>query len=54
MEENPSVASVISRGDPMIFVERPISAVLLVMTLGVVATIVLPQIRRTRVEAFPE
>jgi hypothetical protein len=28
--------------------------VLLAMTLGVVATIVLPQIRRTRVEAFPE
>jgi putative tricarboxylic transport membrane protein len=54
MEENLRRSLVISRGDPMIFVERPISAVLLVMTLGVVATIVLPQIRRTRVEAFPE
>jgi putative tricarboxylic transport membrane protein len=54
MEENLRRSLVISRGDPMIFVERPISAVLLAMTLGVVATIVLPQIRRTRVEAFPE
>jgi putative tricarboxylic transport membrane protein len=54
MEENLRRSLVISRGDPMIFIERPISAVLLAMTLGVIATIVLPQIRRTRVEAFQE
>jgi putative tricarboxylic transport membrane protein len=54
MEENLRRSLVISRGDPMIFFERPISAVLLVMTLGVVAMIVLPQFRRTREEAFQE
>jgi TctA family transporter len=54
MEENLRRSLVISRGDPMIFLERPISAVLLAMTLGVVAMIVLPQFRRTREEAFQE
>ena len=45
MEENLRRSLVLSRGDPMIFLERPISAVLLVMTLVVIAMIVLPQIR---------
>jgi putative tricarboxylic transport membrane protein len=45
---------VMSRGDPLIFVERPISAVLLVATLFVVALIVLPQFRRTREQAFQQ
>ena len=54
MEENLRRSLVISRGDPMIFLERPISAVLLAMTLGVVALIVLPQFRKTRQEAFQE
>jgi TctA family transporter len=54
MEENLRRSLVLSRGDPMIFLERPISAVLLAMTLAVVAVIVLPQIRRTREEAFQE
>jgi putative tricarboxylic transport membrane protein len=54
MEENLRRSLVLSRGDPMIFLERPISAVLLAMTLAVVVMIVLPQIRRTREEAFQE
>jgi putative tricarboxylic transport membrane protein len=54
MEENLRRSLVLSRGDPMIFLERPISAVLLAMTLAVIAMIVLPQIRRTREEAFQE
>ena len=32
MEENLRRSLVLSRGDPMIFIERPISAVLLAMT----------------------
>jgi putative tricarboxylic transport membrane protein len=55
MEENLRRSLVISRGDPMVFLERPISAILLVTTLVVVfALIVLPQFRRTREEAFQE
>jgi TctA family transporter len=54
MEENLRRSLVLSRGDPMIFLERPISAVLLAMTLAVVVVIVLPQIRRTREQAFQE
>jgi TctA family transporter len=55
MEENLRRSLVISRGDPMVFFERPISAVLLATTVVVVlALIVLPQFRQTRKEAFQE
>jgi TctA family transporter len=55
MEENLRRSLVLSRGDPMVFLERPISAVLLATTvLLVLALIVLPQLRRTRQEAFQE
>ncbi|MEX2127493.1 MAG: tripartite tricarboxylate transporter permease [Xanthobacteraceae bacterium] len=54
MEENLRRSLVISRGDPMVFFERPISAVLLAMTLAVILLIVLPQFRKTREEAFQE
>ncbi|MBO0765903.1 MAG: tripartite tricarboxylate transporter permease, partial [Hyphomicrobiaceae bacterium] len=55
MEENLRRSLVLSRGDPMVFIERPISAVLLAMTvLMVLALIVLPQLRRSREEAFQE
>jgi TctA family transporter len=55
MEENLRRSLVISRGDPIIFVERPISATLLATTVVIVlALIVLPQFRRTRKEAFQE
>jgi TctA family transporter len=54
MEENLRRSLVISRGDPMVFFERPISAVLLLMTVFVVALIILPQFRKTREEAFQE
>jgi TctA family transporter len=52
MEENLRRSLVFSRGDPMIFLERPISAVLLAMALIVIVMIVLPQFRRTREQAF--
>jgi TctA family transporter len=54
MEENLRRSLVISRGDPMVFLERPISAVLLAMTVAVILLIVLPQFRKTREEAFQE
>jgi TctA family transporter len=54
MEENLRRALVLSRGDPMVFIERPISATLLAITAAVIALIVLPQFRKTREEAFQE
>jgi putative tricarboxylic transport membrane protein len=45
---------VISRGDPMVFLERPISATLLALTVFVIGLIVLPQFRKSREEAFQE
>jgi len=54
MEENLRRSLVLSRGDPMIFLERPISAALLVATVLMIALIILPQFRKTREEAFQE
>jgi TctA family transporter len=54
MEDNLRRALVISRGDPIIFVERPVSLVLLLMAVGLVALIVLPSFRKTREDAFSE
>ena len=54
MEENLRRSMVLSRGDPMIFFSRPISATLLILALIVVALIVLPQFRKTREVAFVE
>jgi len=54
MEENLRRSLVLSRGDPMIFLQRPISAVLLGLSAIVVALIILPAFRRTREEAFQE
>jgi putative tricarboxylic transport membrane protein len=54
MEENLRRSLVMSRGDPMIFIERPISVALLAMSLVVVALIVLPQFRSTRERAFQQ
>jgi putative tricarboxylic transport membrane protein len=54
MEENLRRSLVMSRGDPLIFIERPISVVLLGMSLVVVALIVLPVFRKTREQAFQQ
>lgn len=47
LEENLRRAMLISRGDPTIFISRPISAAFLLLTLVLVATYVLPAFRRT-------
>ena len=52
MEENLRRSMVLSHGDPVIFVERPISLVLLLMALALVLLVVVPQFRRTRRVAF--
>ena len=54
MEENLRRSMVLSFGDPSIFVQRPISLVILLLTLGLVLLIVAPQFRQTREEAFQE
>jgi putative tricarboxylic transport membrane protein len=54
MEENLRRSMVLSRGDPMIFVSRPLSLTLLVLAAAVVLLIALPQFRKTRETAFQE
>jgi putative tricarboxylic transport membrane protein len=54
MEENLRRSMVLSRGDPMIFVTRPLSLTLLLMAAGVVLLVALPQFRKTRETAFQE
>jgi TctA family transporter len=54
MEENLRRALRISGGDPMIFVNRPISLGLLIASLCLLALIALPTIRSKREEAFQE
>jgi TctA family transporter len=54
MEENFRRAMLISSGDPMIFVTRPISLVLVVLTAGLLLMLVLPNIAKTRAIAFQE
>jgi putative tricarboxylic transport membrane protein len=54
MEENFRRAMYLSRGDPRVFVERPISAVLLAMALALLVVLVLPAVKRKREEVFRE
>jgi TctA family transporter len=54
MEDNLRRALRISSGDPMIFLDRPISLVLLVLTFLLFVMVALPSIRARREEAFRE
>ena len=54
MEENLRRAMLIARGDPTVFLMRPISAGLLVIALGLLVLAVLPAIRKKRDEVFVE
>jgi TctA family transporter len=54
MEENLRRSLVLSRGDPTVFIDRPISATLLAVAAVVLLFLILPQFRRTREEAFQE
>ena len=54
MEENFRRALLLSRGDFLTFVERPLSLTLLLMALGLVILVTLPSIRKKREETFVE
>ncbi|WGF86710.1 tripartite tricarboxylate transporter permease [Marinivivus vitaminiproducens] len=54
LEEHLRRAMIISRGDAMVFIERPISATLLAIALACVVVAVLPNIRKKRAQVFVE
>ncbi len=54
LEEYLRRAMVLSRGDPTVFVTRPLSLSLLIVAAAVLALVLLPSIRAKREEAFQE
>ena len=54
MEENLRRALLLSRGDPVVFVTRPISLTLLVLAAALILIVVSPSIAKKREEAFQE
>ncbi len=54
MEENLRRAMLLSRGDPMVFLNRPLSRSLLIAAMLLLLLILLPNLRRKRAEAFHE
>ena len=54
MEEKLRQAMILARGNLLTFVERPVSAMLLVLAVIIIVVAVLPAVRRGREEAFQE
>lgn len=54
MEEFLRRALLLSRGDPMTFIQRPISATMLGLALVLIAFLILPAVRKGREKAFVE
>lgn len=54
MEEHLRRALLLSDSDPMIFIERPVSALMLAMALLAIIMVLLPALRKKREEAFAE
>ncbi|WP_151636820.1 tripartite tricarboxylate transporter permease [Noviherbaspirillum aerium] len=54
MEEYLRRALLLSRSDPMVFLQRPISATMLVLSALALAVVLLPSLRKKREEAFEE
>lgn len=54
LEEYLRRAMLISRGDPLVFVTRPISATLLLIAAVALVVVLLPSVSKTREEAFKE
>ncbi|MGI6246871.1 MAG: tripartite tricarboxylate transporter permease [Pseudochelatococcus sp.] len=54
LEENLRRAMILSRGDPMTFITRPISLTLLVIAFAVLVLVFLPSVRKNRDEVFAE
>jgi len=54
LEENLRRAMIISRGDPTVFLTRPISAVLIFLAVAVLVIVLLPSVAKKREEVFIE
>ncbi|NEX60856.1 tripartite tricarboxylate transporter permease [Noviherbaspirillum galbum] len=54
MEEYLRRALLLSRSDPMVFLQRPISASMLALAAGALLVVLLPSLRKKREEAFEE
>ncbi|MBL9035009.1 MAG: tripartite tricarboxylate transporter permease [Rhodospirillaceae bacterium] len=54
LEEHLRRAMIISRGDPTVFVTRPLSLALLILAVGVLVVVLLPAIARKREKVFIE
>jgi TctA family transporter len=54
MEEYLRRALLLSHSDPMVFVQRPISATMLAMAVAAMTVVLLPALRKKREEAFQE
>jgi putative tricarboxylic transport membrane protein len=54
LEENLRRAMTLGRGDPTVFLTRPISLTLILLTIAVLFVVLLPQVRRKRDEVFVE
>jgi TctA family transporter len=54
MEEFLRRALLISRGDPLVLISRPVSAAMLIIAAALVVMIVFPALRQTREKAFQE
>ena len=54
MEEHLRRAFLLSRGDPTIFITRPISAAFLIVAVGLLVMMIMPAVRKKRVEVLEE
>ncbi len=54
LEEYLRRAMLLSRGDPLVFFQRPISAVLLILAIVALVIVLIPSVSKTREEAFKE
>ncbi|MGH8772086.1 MAG: tripartite tricarboxylate transporter permease, partial [Burkholderiales bacterium] len=54
MEEFLRRALLLSKGDPTVFITRPISAAMLVLAVAAMVVVLLPAIRKKREETFRE
>jgi TctA family transporter len=54
LEEHLRRAMIIARGDPMIFLHRPISAALLGLAVLALVIVLMPNVARKREEVFQE
>jgi len=54
MEEYLRRALLLSRGDPMVFINRPVSAVMLALAIVAIVLVLSPALRKKREDAFHE